>query len=100
MSDFLVVWSDRAKQTYTYIIDYLYIEWTEKEVQAFILRTEEVVNKIKANPYLFKQYKNAKMIRKAILHRNVLLIYKISENNNTVGLIAFWGSKQNPKKLY
>jgi plasmid stabilization system protein ParE len=99
MPELVVVWSDKAKRTYFNIIEYLNREWTEKEIHHFIFRTDMVIEKIIFNPYLFKQHKNNPLIRQAVLHGTVLLIYQISADNKTITLITFWGTRQNPKRL-
>ena len=99
MPELVVVWSDKAKRTYLDIIEYLNRNWTEKEIHHFIFRTDTVIEKIIFNPYLFKQHKNNPLIRQAVLHGTVLLIYQISTDNETITLLTFWGTRQNPKKL-
>ncbi len=96
---FLVLWSDKAKLTYIEIIEYLDYKWTQKEIHYFISRTEEIINTIITNPYLFKQYKSDAFIRQAIVHETVSLIYQIAEDQKTIYLITFWGNRQNPDKL-
>jgi plasmid stabilization system protein ParE len=99
MPELLVVWSDKAKRTYLDVIEYLGIKWTEKEIHRFIFRTDPVIEKIISDPYIFKQYKNDPLIRQAVLHETVILIYQISPDGKTISLLTFWGTRQNPKKL-
>jgi len=44
-----IVWSPKAKKTYFDIINYLVENWTPKEVQNFITRTQIVLNHIDQN---------------------------------------------------
>lgn len=71
MPDLKVIWSEKARNTYSNIIDYLFFKWTSKEIHSFISRTEEIIDKISINPYLFK---NNPSIRQAVIHPNVTLI--------------------------
>jgi hypothetical protein len=41
-----VKWSPRAKLSYFQILSYLEENWTNKEIELFIYRTEEAVNLI------------------------------------------------------
>jgi len=95
----MVLWSDKAKSTYIEIIEYLEYKWTEKEINAFISRADGVIIKISNNPYLFQQHKNDTLIRQAVLHENVSLIYQISEDQKLINLITFWDNRQNPNNL-
>jgi len=99
MSAIVVLWSDKAKRTYAEIIEYLNFRWTEKEIHHFISRTDSLIEKIISNPLLFKQHRKDPLIREAVVHENVILIYQISEDRTTVNLLVFWGTRQNPKRL-
>lgn len=48
-----VVWSPRARITFFRILDYLAENWTNKEVENFNERTENLVELIKKSPRLF-----------------------------------------------
>jgi plasmid stabilization system protein ParE len=95
----MVLWSDKAKLTYQEVIEYLEYKWTEKEIHAFISRTDDIIIKISKNPYLFQQHKNNTLIRQAVHHENVSLIYQISEDQKTINLLTFWDNRQNPSNL-
>ncbi len=86
MSVIEVVWSEEAKKTYFDIIDFLTERWTDKEIQHFIARTDTVIGKITENPYLFAQYKNDSLIRRAVLHKTTILIYQISTDKMVINL--------------
>ncbi len=47
-------WTAEAKLTYGNILEYLQEEWSIKEVQGFINRTEKVIQIISQQPYIFK----------------------------------------------
>nr|WP_294948287.1 type II toxin-antitoxin system RelE/ParE family toxin [uncultured Mucilaginibacter sp.] len=94
-----VVWSAEARLTYFDIIDFLINRWTDKEVAHFINRTDTVIDKISNNPYLFERYKDDDLIRRAVLHETVILIYQISPDANTINLLTFWATRNNPDNL-
>ena len=70
-------------------------EWTEKEIEKFINRVEEVSGYLKQKPTLYQKLKPNTF--KAVLTRQVSLIYKINETE--VYLEFFWDTRQDPKKL-
>jgi plasmid stabilization system protein ParE len=56
-----IIWSLKAKNTYYQILEYLESDWSDKEVNDFINRTEEVLTFIAVNPsqyinYNYEQY--------------------------------------------
>jgi plasmid stabilization system protein ParE len=47
-----VKWSKNARNRYSEIINYLFSNWTEREVSAFMDRTDEVLQTIVEHPRL------------------------------------------------
>lgn len=45
-----VQWTPSAKNSFNKIVVYLRREWTEKEVERFIERTEKMINSLKCYP--------------------------------------------------
>ncbi len=99
MSAVAVLWSDKAKKTYSDIIENLNTRWTVKETNHFISRTESVINTIIENPLLFQQYKNDPLVRRVVLHSTTILIYKISSDGKTIHLVTFWAARRDPDKM-
>lgn len=96
MSSYLIIWSPRAKITYTSILEYLYEEWTIKELQAFIDRTEEVIKYINDNPSLYVYSKEGDA-HKCVVVKQVSLFYRVKANY--IELLVFWDNRQNPARL-
>lgn len=91
-----IIWSPKAKDTYYQILEYLAANWTNKEINDFISRTEEVLTFIAANP---SQYiRSAKAgIHKSVLVKQVSLFYRVQPN--AIELLLFWDNRQDPAKL-
>jgi len=53
MNSYSVTWSPTARLTYYRILEYLAENWTIKEIESFIDRTEEVINHICNNHLLY-----------------------------------------------
>lgn len=45
-----ILWTDSAKFTFNKIIEYLRREWTEREVENFVTRSEEMLSTLKSYP--------------------------------------------------
>lgn len=59
-----IVWTETAKETYIYIVDYLEELWGEEHVNNFIKKTEKVFKLIALNPNRFPNIYEDDSIRK------------------------------------
>jgi plasmid stabilization system protein ParE len=70
-----IIWLPKAEKRYQEIIDWLELNWSEKEIVNFIARTEDVVNLIRANPEIYRSSEK-KNIRQAVVTKHNLLLYR------------------------
>lgn len=96
MVSYSITWSPTAKLTYYQILEYLEERWTIKELEAFISRTEEVINRISNNPLLYPCSEEAG-IHKCVVVKQVSLFYRIEAAS--AELLVFWDNRQDPAKL-
>jgi hypothetical protein len=92
-----VIWTAKARITYYEVLDYLNKNWTQKEIVQFFQKTENIINVIKNDPGIFAA--SVQGIRKAVIDRNNLLIYRTDDYNQKLYLLTFFNSRQNPDKL-
>lgn len=90
-------WTKRAEKTFDNIVVYLLKNWSEKEVQNFVRKTNNVIGHISEKPRMFPSSKKVK-IHTAVITKHNNLLYKII-GNNQIDLLFFWDNRQNPKKL-
>ena len=90
-----IIWTPQAERTFAKVIKYLEEEWTEKEVEKFIVATENVKVHISQRPEMFRK-SSKEGIHEALVTKHNLLLYKIKEK--TIDLITFWDTRQHPKK--
>ena len=90
-----VKWSKKAKTNYDNILSYLHENWSDKEVEKFIHKTESILTIISHQPYIFKASKY-KMIRKAVLGKQNSLFYLVHDSE--IHLMSFWDNRMDPKK--
>ncbi len=84
-----IVWSLLALQTYLNNIAYLEKEWTKKEVQNFIISTERKLELLKKLPGIgYRSQKNS-FLKKILIGKRVILIYRFKPGKNKVELILF-----------
>ncbi|MBS1530265.1 MAG: type II toxin-antitoxin system RelE/ParE family toxin [Bacteroidetes bacterium] len=91
-----IIWSPRARISYYKILDYLDEQWTLREIENFIDRTEQALSHISRNPLLY-QYSKANESYRCVLVKQVSLFYRIKSTQ--VELLVFWDNRQNPARL-
>jgi len=96
MTLYSVTWSPTARLTYYQILEYLLENWTLNELEAFIDRTEEVLNHICINPTLYP-YSRDGDAHKCVVVKQISLFYRVKIN--TIELLVFWDNRQDPAKL-
>lgn len=94
-----ITWSSLAIKTYINNIEYLEAAWTEREVQNFIDAVKRRVILLSSNPYLGTLTNKRKNIRKSVIHRRVILFYRLQQTKKEIELIRFWATSQNPRRL-
>ena len=55
-----IVWSEKAIKTYDQNIDFLFKEWSTREVDRFLTQTDFVISRIQAHPESFSPSKKNK----------------------------------------
>jgi len=91
-----VIWSPTARLSYYQILEYLDENWTIKELEAFINRTEEAIKHISQNPLLYP-YSTESDTHRCVIVKQVSLFYR--KNQTHVELLVFWDSRQDPSNL-
>jgi len=90
----------RALKTYISNIQYLEVNWTEKEIERFKFLVEKKIENISHHPKLGSaRSKSAPHIRFTLIHKRVALIYKYKPSRNEIELMVFWNTSQDPRKM-
>ena len=92
-----IIWSPKASQDYTAIIDYLLSVWTIKEVQYFITKVTKALSALKKGNLDFKLV-GIKDYRMVVIQKHTSIIYR-TVSNDQVQIIRIWDNRQNPIKL-
>jgi len=90
-----IKWTTEAEETFDQIIDYLENNWTEREIERFVIAAEQVIEYISEHPKMFRKT-NKKNVHEVLVTPHNLLIYKTYANH--IDLITFWDTRQNPRK--
>ena len=91
-----IIWTDLAIEDFSENIYYLEKEWTEKEIEKFIKKTHEILDKLTRGNIKFKPtaYKNVFQI---MILKQITLFYEIEDN--AIFLLRFWNNYKNPSKF-
>ena len=94
-----IIWSPEAIDTFDKIIKYLSENWSAKEISNFIDDAEHTLLLLEKNPFLFRG-STKENVHEALITKQNLLLYQISESGKKVELISFWDTRQNPKRKF
>lgn len=68
-----IVWLPKAEKRFEQIINYLEQNWSDKEVEEFIKRTNAIISIISINPQAFRYSKSKKIYEAVVTKHNFLL---------------------------
>ena len=94
-----IIWSAKARITFFNVLDYLEKNWTKKEIEQFIYRTELIISGIRKNPGIFSKSVKYSKIRKAIIDKNNSFFYQVDQKAQKIYILMFFDNRQNPETL-
>lgn len=92
-----IIWSPKAHKDFAKIIDYLFTEWTLKEIQKFIDQVEEAISILEKGNVDFRTSR-FKTLHVAVISNQISIYYRI-QSKNKVEIVRIWDNRQNPSKL-
>ena len=92
-----VVWNSLAKSDYFENIDFLLNRWSERVAQDFVDEVHNVEYLLAQGNVDFQET-NRTDIRRCVLCKQIVLFYRVVDDNN-VELLRFWNSHQNETRL-
>lgn len=95
----VIKWASEAKKTFDKNIDYLFEEWTDREIKNFIKQTNNILLRIADQPEMYTASAKSSNIRKAQINKYIVLYYRYYSSKKEVVLLTFWHNKLDPKKL-
>ncbi|HEY2584076.1 MAG TPA: type II toxin-antitoxin system RelE/ParE family toxin [Mucilaginibacter sp.] len=91
---FNVVFSDEANDTFESIGEQIRAKWGDNEVYEFRKRVYKVAEIISNFPMIFQGVSNTENIRKAFIHKNCSMFYRV--DNTYIEVLFFWDNRQDP----
>lgn len=96
---YAIYWTDEAYNTLTANLNHLQNDWDKTAISNFLTRIDEVLDYIKLNPSLYPKYNKDENIHKAYINKRIILYYKIEVDTNSIKLLLFWNTWQDPDLL-
>lgn len=94
-----IKWTQLATQSFNSIIGYLETEWSDREIERFISKTNNLLTTIRLHPQMCRPSQKRKNVRIALLTKNTQMVYYYNPQKKQIRLLLFWSSKQNPFKF-
>jgi hypothetical protein len=91
-----IIWTNKSKLDYFNNIDFLEKEWTNKEIERFINKTDEILEKLIKGNIKFKKTEY-KEVYQVVVIKQITLFYE--KNEDKIFLLRFWNNYQDIKNL-
>jgi plasmid stabilization system protein ParE len=91
-----VFWSERAKNDYKGILNYLNQNWSSKELTAFADKIERNIGYLISNPEIGAISKK-KSVCRLVISKQTSVYYKVMQGD--IYVISLFDNRQNPEKL-
>ncbi|MCX8531758.1 type II toxin-antitoxin system RelE/ParE family toxin [Chryseobacterium luquanense] len=85
-----IVWSDEVLQNYFRVLDYLFENWTVKEIKIFETKFDRLITRLKTHKQICPK-SSLLNYRKCLIDKNNSLIYQ--EVNHVIFLVAIIDDK-------
>ncbi len=95
-----VEWTPNALSSYERNMSWLQENWTTKEVTHFAQIVQNKISLLSDHPEIGRpRNKRQPNIRQTVLHKKILLIYRVKKQTHEIELLLFWNTPQKPSKL-
>lgn len=94
-----VKWTPLATQSFNSIISYLESEFSGREIERFISKTNSLLTILKEHPQMGRPSQKRKNVRIALLTKNTQMVYHYEAHKRKIRLLLFWNSKRDPAKF-
>ena len=93
------MWSNLALRTYIGNINYLSEAFTQKEIDKFVEATERKLELLKSQPNVGELTNLRLHIRKTMIGKRILLIYRYKPQKREIELLQFFNTWKHPGKM-
>ena len=94
-----IKWSEKAKDDYFQIIDYLLDNWGKKSARKFIDTVTHTIELISKMPTIYPLTQYREQVRRCIVAKQVSMYYQVNETDIEIFIVRFYDNRRNPEKL-
>lgn len=95
-SGYRVFWTDHALDELRNTVEYLELNFTDREIRNLSEKIESTLRLVSANPQIFPETEESVGIRRVVIARFNTMYYRV--NNNQVEILSFFSNRQAPDK--
>jgi addiction module RelE/StbE family toxin len=92
-----IIWSPIAKKSLEELVSFLETKWGEKVIENLFVELNHSLKQISLTPEMYPLVSTSKNIRKCVIKRKTLLLYRV-KSKDTIELVILLDSRRNPKK--
>lgn len=92
-----IIWSPGAAKSFEQLISFIEAKWEKKVIENLFSELNKTLQLISLNPEIFPLVSPSKNIRKCVIKRKTLLLYRV-KTKGVIQLVVFADARQNPKK--
>ena len=89
-----IVWASTAYKSFDLNIEFIKRKWNDVIVDRFISQTNDAIEKLRVNPFLYPKSITFPKYHRAVIHKNVNLFYRY--DGSKVYIVLFWDNRQDP----
>ena len=93
-----IIWSPTARKSFDNLILFLESKWERKVIEKLFTELNSSLKSISINPEMFPVVSSKTKLRKCVLRRRTLLLYRI-KSADSIELVLFIDTRQNPMKF-
>lgn len=97
--EYTIKWSEKAKNDYFQIIDYLLENWGKKSAKNFkgtVLHTLAIISKM---PTIYPLTEYRENVRRCVVVKQVSMYYLVNETEIEIYVVRFYDNRRNPDKI-
>lgn len=92
-----IIWSPQAITSLQQLIHFIDDKWNKKVSDNLLNEIDKEVKRIRKNPFLYPLYSRKKDLRKCVIKKKTLLIYRVTLHE--IAIVLLVDVRQNPNKF-
>lgn len=93
---YTIKWSEKSRDDYFKIIDYLLDNWGKNVAKKFNETTLHLIDLISKMPTIYPLTEYRTNLRKCVVVKQVSLYYQINIDDNEIFIVRFYDNRKNP----